>query len=146
MDNSPFKAKIFIIIVIVLILVLIGVVILTNRIKTQGLKPDVSPTPTPFDNNIKLLTQYPVTPQLFPTYTGAGEDPLTKEELELSQQKFNLLAKLPLKQAEFTVTFDYKNDLFTVTLNEPKTKNAIIFEDWRKKNYPALKQNKFYVK
>ncbi len=91
--------------------------------------PDSSPTPIPVSDS-----------------TGVSEEQnIPPEETNLAIQKKDLRQQIPYTGSVFTITFDYSQDLFVVTLNEPKEEAKIQFDEWLKNTYPAIPQDRFMI-
>lgn len=108
------------------------------------------PTPTLVEVNRPPVTN-PLTTSLSPTiepadFTGVKEEELPQEIKNISLQKQDLRSKLPLNLSTFSIDFDYAEDKFVVTLNDPKDQARTEFENWRKANYPALVTSQFNFK
>lgn len=89
-----------------------------------------------------------VTPTLVPpNFTGVIEDQqIPQAETDLAVQKSELRKILPLTQPTFTITFDYANDQFLVTLSEPKDASKTKFNEWLQNNYPKIPIDRFSFK
>lgn len=109
-------------------------------------------TITPISRFTPIITYYPTgfnilqTPTSIPPTSTGAKDEIPKEEIDLSQQKLDLMNKLPLKTDQFTIDFDYNQDRFLVNLSLPKTENKVHFDQWLKENYPAIPYNLFLFK
>ena len=90
---------------------------------------------------------FPTLPPLAPTFTGGLEKQnIPQEETDLAVQKRELRQKTPLSEDSFTITFDYANDIFIVTLKEPKDINKKDFDLWLNTNYPNIPLDRFGFK
>lgn len=140
------KQKIVLIIGLVAIFgVLIYLISFLSQSKTAENKnnlPTLSPTSFQLSNTTPQTNQ--PTPTLIPiTQTGGSQEDLPKEIIDLSTEKQNLHALLPVNEPSFGITFDYENDLFVVTLYEPKAESKTQFETWLSSNYPHLPLDRF---
>ncbi|MCS6956489.1 MAG: hypothetical protein NZM02_01420 [Patescibacteria group bacterium] len=79
-------------------------------------------------------------------FTGVKEEELPPKIKDYSDQKLDLLKKLPLKMSYFIIDFDYVEDKFTVSYLEPKSSSKNLFSSWLFQNYPALKISDFIEK
>ncbi len=132
--------------------VLIFILVLTLVVKTTKNRPKtVAPTPTPINNpiptvyDLKKTIKPTETPAPLPSQTGGlgpQEDEATKK---LSEQKQELRFKTPLTQPNFTITFDYSQDKFMVSLKEPKEQSKTKFSEWLVNNYPAIPIDRFII-
>lgn len=125
--------------------------------KTKSTAPQTLPSPTTYPGGQTPYT-YPTakpkmttapigTPEVHPTgFTGVKEEQLPKEIADLSKQKQELRGKTPLTQPAFTITFDYGEDKFVVTLKEPKGTSKSSFDQWLRTNYPAIPSDRFAFK
>lgn len=119
---------------------------------TYGKKTPQQDKPLPFSPSPtidKLIQQKTITsfPTLIPlSFTGAAVDPqIPTEELDISTQKYNLRKKMPLKQQNFSIFFDYSLDKFNVILQEPKDITQASFSAWLQNNYASIPIDRFIV-
>lgn len=153
--------KLYYIIPGIALILLIVILLISTRKTPQNLPvPTNSPLPTRIQIEVtqqanpspeKQPTQKatnPLTPTLIPpTFTGAFEDQhIPQAETDLAVQKTELRKKTPLIQPGFTITFDYANDQFIVSLNEPKDANTQQFKDWLQANYSNIPLDRFNIK
>jgi len=119
-----------------------------QRIKNNPPSSDTGDEFQPSPTSIEVRTTIPPDPTEIPaaSRTGALEEQLPKEVLDLATQKQSLKSKLPVTNTYFTITFDYAEDKFTVTLKEPKTDAKTNFTNWLKANYPAITEDRFVFK
>jgi len=127
------------------IILMVFTLFLQNRKKTVGkIIPSPNPTlffPTTHQGAKTRLTPKPtlttniIPTTILPTFTGVEEEKIPQEIVDFSQQKLNLIQRLPLKTTNFSIDFDYENDKFIVKLNPPKEESQKKFEDWLKNNY-----------
>lgn len=156
--NFKLYAILFVIIAVFLVIALL---IPLGRKESQtgktGPRPTSTqsfPSPTTYQGSQTPYT-YPTTkpkttgetaaqPEVHPTgFTGVKDEELPKNLADLSKQKQELRAKTPLTQPSFTITFDYGEDKFVVTLKEPKGTSKPYFDQWLKANYPAIPSDRF---
>lgn len=131
-----------------LFVIFILFLIISNKPKTnfENNKTAISPyQKIKIENNEKIIPTNPpiISPQEF---TGVKEEELPKNIKDYSDQKLSLLKKLPLKMSYFTIDFDYVEDKFTISYNEPKSTSKNMFSSWLSQNYPALKIEDFVEK
>ena len=79
-------------------------------------------------------------------FTGAAEEQIPQQIVDLANQKKDLRQKSPLILTSFTIDFDFGEDKFNVTLNDPKDPSKAEFEKWRAANYPGLGNDQFVFK
>lgn len=146
MDKPNFK--IYFILALALGILLILILILSYiRKNREGITPPPEfPTPTSveFPSNITPTSQL-TPPESHPTFTGVLEETLPPDIQALSDQNQALLRKTPLYQPLFNIDFDYGEDKFIVSLNDPKDQARTSFEDWLKDNYPAIPLDRFIL-
>ena len=147
------NAKIYIGISLVLIIVLILVFIIpfTKQPVTQPTANIPTPTsvntnPPPSNNNPSPNVSSPTPKIIKAHFTGAADEQLPKQVVDLAAQKKDLLQKTPLSLSTFTIDFNYSEDKFVVTLHDPKDSSQKEFESWRAANYPALGTDQFLLK
>jgi len=80
------------------------------------------------------------------TFTGGIDEPVPQNIIDVSNQKRDLQSKLPLSLSTFSIDFNYSEDKFEVTLNDPKDQAKNEFESWRTGNYPSLGADQFLLK
>jgi len=117
-----------------------------QRIKNNPPSSDTGDGFQPTPTTIEVRTTIPPTEIPAATRTGALEEQLPKEVLDLATQKQSLKSKLPLSNPFFTITFNYAEDKFVVTLKEPKTDAKTNFTNWLKANYTAIPEDRFTFK
>lgn len=139
------KPTVIVVFIIVFILLLIMLIVSLNK-KGGG---EVSPTPVPTPTT--LIPQISSTPEEEPTLIPIQDKTGVKEEIfpsitqSLIDQKQALRQKTPLIDKDFRIDFDYGEDKFVVTLNNPKDNTRSIFETWLQKNYPAIAIDRFII-
>lgn len=106
---------------------------------------NIIPTLVPLPTGIKPLNN--PTPTLIPLqFTGGDLSKDIPPDVKLfSQQKTELRRKTPLEQSFGTISFDYENDGFTLTLVEPKGQSQIVFETWLQQTYSAIPTSQFSI-
>lgn len=134
----------YIAILFIITLILSLTVFIFQRKKNQPpvTEPADITQPTPTTIEVRITNR----PTIAPTFTGASDEELPKEEKDLVDQKQALKQKLPLTETVFTITFDYGEDKFIVELAEPKEENRAKFDQWRQTNYPAIPVDRFIIK
>jgi len=142
--RNPFKT--FLLILGIIALVLITILWLLKKNESKKSLPPNLPTPT------LLAPQSISQPTLEPTLilinqesTGVKEEILPEITQVLVDQKTTLRQNLPLIDKDFQIDFDYNEDKFMVTLNQPKSQSRATFELWLKKNYPAIPIDRFII-
>lgn len=145
--------KIYIGISLALIFLFILILILPFSKKISPQKTDTSSSNQPFPTSVETsssnpsLDQTSITPIVIPAdFTGAAEEQLPKQALDLAVQKKDLRQKTPLDLPAFIIDFDYGEDKFIVTLKDPKDQSQKVFESWRISNYPGLSADQFLLK
>ena len=93
----------------------------------------ISPSPTP--------TLIPIAP-----FTGVLDVTIPQSTIDLVQQEQSLRKKTPVEEMYFTITFDYSEDKFIVTLKEPKTISQEEFKKWKSVNYQLISENRFLIR
>lgn len=146
MDKKILIVTVFFSLFVIFILFLM----ISNKPKTniEDNKTIVSPyQKIKINNNDKINSKSTNPPIISPQeFTGVKEEELPKNLKDYSDQKLDLLKKLPFKTAYFTIDFDYVEDKFTVSYNEPKSTSKNMFFSWLSQNYPALKIEDFVEK
>ncbi len=145
MIKPNFKLYIIVSLVILGILILLVSVYSLNRQQKQSRQIQNFPTPTSIMviPTVKSVTKTEII-NITPRFTGANED-IPQPTLSSAMQKQALKKKTPVVTTEYSIQYDYSSDVFVVTLNEPKSENKIVFENWREQNYPALPLSKFLL-
>ncbi len=157
MDNSNIKIYLVISGALIVLFILILIVPFTKKSTKKNPQPTTVFTPFPTsvttnsgaatEQNNNQLPNISPTPISVPAdFTGAAEEDLPAQELETAFQKKELREKTPLNLSTFVVDFDYGEDKFTVTLNDPKDLSQKEFESWRTNNYPRLSAEQFLLK
>jgi len=135
------KFIIFVFFIIVITIAIATIIYVYSHLPTTP--HDLPPTPYPPQPTSYHL---PPTPSLIPpqTFTGVETNQEIPTDIEaIGEQKTNLRKQIPLTLSFATIEFDYKNDLFLVTLLSPTEESKTQFNSWREQNYPALTEDKF---
>ncbi len=134
---------------LIILFVLIAMVLLIPFPKFK--KTSISPTPNPINipTPTEMLIKKPVTspkPVLVtPTGTGGMED-IPKSVSDSATQKQDLKKRLPLKEQDFSIDFDYTKDMFIVTFSNKNIDSINKFQQWLKTQYSSLSIDKFDFK
>ena len=150
MNNSNIKVYLGISFALIILFIFILIIPFSNK----KISPQKTTTPSsnqPFPTSIETdstdstnstntLTPIPA------DFTGVAEEELSKEIIDLAAQKKDLRQKVLLNLSTFTIDFDYGEDKFIVTLNEPKDQSQKEFESWRAANYPGLSTEQFLLR
>jgi len=151
-NKSLYPVIIFSLFSFFLILLILSLILQNRKNQKATSLPTTTPTlafPTTHPKAKTRLTPSPTlsplpSPSLTPIeFTGVKEEKLPKEVVDFSQQKLELMKKLPLETEKFTIDFDYDNDRFIVKLKAPYEENKREFNQWLDKNYPAIPKNQF---
>lgn len=133
-----------------LFVIFILFLIISNKPKTniEDNKTNFSPYQKIKINNNEKINPNPTNPPIISPqdFTGVKEEELPKNLKEYSDQKLDLLKRLPFKTPHFNIDFDYVEDKFTVSYNDPKSTSKNMFSLWLSQNYPALKIEDFLEK
>jgi len=152
MDSQ--NIKVYLAISGALIVLLILIIIIPFSKKSSSLTPNglvpspYSPLPTTVqtgstdstDSTDLTDSTSPIVPAGF---TGALDEPVPQNIIDLSNQKRDLQSKVPLSLSTFSIDFDYGEDKFVVTLKDPRDTAQKEFESWRTANYPGLGSEQF---
>jgi len=134
---------------LVILFILILIIPFSKKTSTQKTTPPLSgqPFPTSIEtgstdstNSTNILTPIPA------DFTGVIEETIPQPVIDLAAQKKDLRQKTPLELSTFTITFDYGEDKFIVTLKNPKDQAQKEFESWRTANYQGLGIDQFLLK
>ncbi len=136
----------------ILIVILVFLIWLFQRPKsntlikpnTSTISPSISDTETSQHPTQRVSSIAPT--QIPPQFTGALDVTIPQPTIDASNQKQDLRRKTPYQSDAFDITFDYANDLFVVTLQDPKNSNRINFDAWVKQNYPLIPISNFTFK
>jgi hypothetical protein len=145
------ETKLYYVVPAIFLVILIAILLLLP--KNKGETPIIAiptrgplPTRVQFEN-VRIPSRAPTLISHPKKGTGASDEQnISKEETDLAVQKRELRRKTPLIHSSFTVTFDFSTDLFRVVLNEPKSSSQTVFNDWLRKNYPAIPLDRFTFK
>ncbi|GAB4219192.1 MAG: hypothetical protein Fur009_4110 [Candidatus Microgenomates bacterium] len=141
--------KILIFTVFFVFLLLLIYIILTFKPKnpSQSNQTSIIPTQKIKINEKNQLTNPTIAPTIPPqNFTGVKEEELPKSIKDYSDQKIDLMKKLPFKTTYFTIDFDYVEDKFTLTYTESVSISKQMFFSWLSQNYPALSLKDFLEK
>lgn len=106
----------------------------------------VEANPSPSVNRGDATNNIPTPITVKAGFTGAAEEQIPQQIVDLATQKKDLRQRSPLILTSFTVDFDFSEDKFNVTLNDPKDQSRTEFEKWRLANYPGLAPDQFLLK
>lgn len=130
-----------------LLLILIFIIIFPfgKKQTPSNLQPTIGfPTPTSVKVNFPTENQkMTITPADF---TGVAEVTIPQPTIDAANLKRSLRQKMPLTLSTFSLSFDYGEDKFIVTLNEPKDQSRKEFDQWKNNNYPGIEINQFNFK
>jgi len=121
-----------------------------NVVPTPTLLPTGEQLPTSFQVPISPTSTSPTngpTPTLIPLHFTGGDltQDLPTDVKLFSQQKTDLRRKAPLTLPFGTISFDYTNDKFILTLVEPKNQSQTSFNTWLQQTYPAIPAGQFAI-
>lgn len=137
MDNSNIKVYLGISVALVVLLILI-IVIPFSKKSSSSLRPTpytlLSPTP---------YTLPPTPLNVSADSTGVAEEELPQEVVDASYQKQDLRNQLPISLSSFSIDFNYAEDKFIVTLNDPKGQSRNEFNQWKNNTYPGIEVSQF---
>lgn len=149
MNNSNIKVYLGISFALIILFILVLIIPFTKKPMTQNNTTNSTGQqifPTSVETNPSPVTVKP-TPITVPAhFTGAIEETIPKQVIDLAAQKKDLLSKVPLSLTTFTIDFDYGTDKFVVALKDPKDQAQKEFESWRAANYPGLGAEQFLLK
>lgn len=142
--------KVYLAISFALIILLILVLVIPFSKKTSPQKTTAPPLNQPFPTSVEAnpspITINPTPITIHSDFTGAIDDELPQQVIDLAAQKKDLRQKTPLGLSTFIIDFDYAEDKFIVTLKDPKDQAQKDFENWRTANYPGLGTEQFLVR
>ena len=148
--NSPnMKIYLGISFALVILFILILIIPFSKKTSTQKTTPPLSgqPFPTSVETNPSFPAALNPTSITIPAdFTGVIEETIPQPVIDLAAQKKDLRQKTPLELSTFTITFDYGEDKFIVTLKNPKDQAQKEFESWRTANYQGLGIDQFLLK
>ena len=154
MDSQ--NIKVYLAVSAALIVLLVLIIIIPFSKKSSPLTPN-SLTPSPYSplpttvqtnssNNNSLSTNNQSLTPIPVAFTGALNEPIPQEIINLAAQKKDLRSKVPLNLTTFSIDFDYGEDKFVVTLKDPKDQSQKEFEGWRTSNYSGLGVEQFLIR
>lgn len=153
MDSQNIKVYLAISGALIILFILIIIIPFSKKPLTTNNQPLVTdyPLPTTVQTNSTASTDSTDSTDLTPapikaSFTGAINEPVPQNIVDLSNQKKDLQQKLPLDLSTFTIDFDYSEDKFIVTLKDPRDQAQKEFENWRTGNYPGLSAEQFLLK
>jgi hypothetical protein len=100
----------------------------------------LSPTPVEI-NPTQTENQHPTSVPA--SFTGVLEETLPQAVADAATQKQDLRNQLPITLTSFSISFDYTEDKFVVTLNAPKDQSRTEFDKWKSNTYPGIETNQF---
>lgn len=148
MDSQNIKVYLAISGALIVLFILILVIPFTKKTPTQDkttkstnqlFPTSVETNPSPVTTNVTPVT-------IKANFTGALEEPIPQQIVDLASQKKDLKSKVPLSLSTFSIDFDYSTDKFVVTLKDPKDQAKKEFESWRNSNYSKLGADQFLLK
>ena len=151
MNNSNIKVYLGISFALIILFILVLIIPFSKKTTDYNPKTTTSPPfPTSIEtdpadstdstNSTNILTPIPA------DFTGAMDEPIPQQIIDLAAQKKDLRLKTPLNLSTFTINFDYGEDKFIITLKDPKDQAQKEFENWRVSNYPGLNSDQFIIK
>lgn len=149
MNNSNIKVYLAISFALIILFILILIIPFSNKkISPQKTTTPSSnqPFPTSVEANPSPITISPTSITIHSDFTGAIDDELPQQVIDLAAQKKDLRKKTPLSLSTFIIDFDYGEDKFIVTLKDPKDVAKKDFESWRTANYPGIGTDQFLIK
>jgi len=150
--------KYYLIPVVIFVIVILIILIVPMRNKKIDEKISITPPVILLPTREVIPTSIPVTtpaiseaplsglsPTLIPPrFTGVdASQTFPPEMILLSEQKTDLRRKTPLEFPFGTISFDYENDQFSVSLKGPQDQSQSVFNDWLKQTYPAIPVDQF---
>lgn len=138
MDNSNMRVYLGISIALVVLLILVIIIPFSRKpvINNQSVITNF-PTPTSVEFSPSQSNSAPA------DSTGVAEEELPAVVVDASTQKQNLRGQLPMTLSSFSINFNYAEDRFVVTLNDPKDQSRTEFNLWKNNTYPAIEMNQF---
>lgn len=136
--------KLYIIPALIFVFLFILVLILpfgNNKTSTTA-KPTVFATPTLIPGSQDQTQNIP-SHLITPKFTGVFDEELPQEVQSLSKEKQELRKITPLQLDGCLIDFDYEQDKFAVTVDEPKEENRTKCESWITATYPSLPLDRF---
>lgn len=144
MDNSNIKVYLGISVALVVLLILIIVIPFSKKPITNNQSPTTNLIiPTSVEINQSPTTNHQ-SPNTVPAdSTGVAEEALPPAIVDAAVQKQDLRKQLPLTLTSFKIDFNYAEDKFNVTLNEPKVQSRNEFNLWKSNAYPGIEMSQF---
>jgi hypothetical protein len=68
-----------------------------------------------------------------PVWTGGKDEPFVVTDAD--KEHSDLLSRLPFSNVSFSISMDYKRDIFIVLINDPYDANVTQFKTWLKNNH-----------
>ena len=154
MDSQNIKIYLAISGALIVLLILIVVIPFAKQKPVTNLQQPDSNLPLPtsvetnpsVNNNQSPDTNNPTPVTIKAGFTGAIDEPIPQNTIDLAAQKKDLKLKVPLNLSTFSIDFDYSADKFVVALLDPKDQAKKEFESWRTANYPGLATEQFMLK
>lgn len=150
MDSQNIKVYLAISGALIILLILIIVIPFTKQKPvTNPQQPVTNLIPTTVETNPSASSGQANNPSpatIKAGFTGALDEPIPQQIVDLAAQKKDLKSKVPLSLSTFSIDFDYSQDKFVVTLKDPKDTAQKEFESWRTVNYSGLGADKFLLK
>ena len=144
MDSQNIKVYLAISGALIVLLILIIVIPFTKQKPVTNLQQPINNLiPTTVETNQSPGTNNPSPITIKAGFTGAIDEPVPQQIIDLAAQKKDLQSKVPLNLSTFTIDFDYGEDKFIVSLKDPRDTAQKEFESWRGANYPALGSEQF---
>jgi len=149
MDSQNIKVYLAISGALIVLLILVIIIPFTKQKPVTGpQQPVTNLIPTTVETN---PSSYSLPPTTYPLnvpadFTGAIDEPVSQQIIDLAAQKKDLRQKAPLNLTAFLIDFDYNEDKFVVFLKDPKDQAQKEFENWRTANYPGLGAEQFLIK
>ena len=127
--------------------VVLGILVISTFMSQKKNEPSVNvPQPTIFVPT-KAVSLQPTLVQQEVRFTGDKEEAFPEDVAKSTNKAFELRQKLPITTANFSLSYDYKNAVFTVVLFQPVTSNKVAFNQWIIDNgYAAIAKEKFIFK
>jgi len=133
------KVIVFLILLALIAIVLVVISFINNR-QPSPEEPTITPRVTPI-----LTPQIPDEPNaIIPGFTGAREEEFTQEKKTEIGQRITLRESLPIEEELFSLSFDYGEDRFNVTLTGPQASARAQFIQWiSDNNYENIPREEF---
>ncbi len=145
--NNKKYLLIFILFIVLLLIIITYFMMTSGRTKQpeNTLQPSGSPIPIITTANPAAdATSAPVTTPL--PFTGSKDVEFTETQINEINEERNLRRTSPYNGGTFVVTYNPVNDLFEVTLTQPRENAQNDFEIWRKIDYPDVSLERFTFK